>query len=285
MPLPAHRERVPTRLCCAPKQAQGGTRRALRRASWGGAARTPTACYRPSGKNRSAAANAAPNEDGSQCASDRSRPGDGPDAAHDVLDVVALDELENRINALQDELDVVRAEARRTFDSSSATPEAGRRGRGYKTWSRSRAGRSAGPREQGSTRHASVQVARSCQKAGQVSRVQHHARRRHQLAAQRAQGRCSIRRIGRSRTHVTLERWACLMLSGSLSSRAGERALGATLEEARARAEAQRFREDAAAQREARTKAEIEAQAQAVDDKTARLRSLRLAKEAAEHRA
>ena len=97
--------------------------------------------------------------------------------------------------------------------------------------------------------------------------------------------RCSIRRIGQSRTNVTLERWACLMLSGSLSSRAGERALGATLEEARARAEAQRFREDAAAQREARTKAEIEAQAQAVDDKTARLRSLRLAKEAAEHRA
>ena len=56
------------------------------------------------------------------------------------------------------------------------------------------------------------------------------------------------------------------------------------MEEARARAEAQRFREEAAAQREARTKAELEEQAQAVDAKTARLRSLRLAKEAAEHR-
>jgi len=55
--------------------------------------------------------------------------------------------------------------------------------------------------------------------------------------------------------------------------------------EAQKRAEAHRAKEAAAAQREARTKAEIEAEAQAVEDKTARLRSLRLAKEAAEHRA
>ena len=65
-----------------------------------------------------------------------------------------------------------------------------------------------------------------------------------------------------------------------------ESALGQHLtpEVARARAEAQRAKEAAAAQRDARTKAEIEAEAQAVDDKTARLRSLRLAKAVAEHR-
>ena len=47
------------------------------------------------------------------------------------------------------------------------------------------------------------------------------------------------------------------------------------------RAEALGAKAEAAARKDADTKAEIEAEARAVDDKTARLKSLRLAKEAA----
>jgi len=47
------------------------------------------------------------------------------------------------------------------------------------------------------------------------------------------------------------------------------------------RAEALGAKAEAAAQKDADTKAELEAEARAVDDKTARLKSLRLAKEAA----
>ena len=55
----------------------------------------------------------------------------------------------------------------------------------------------------------------------------------------------------------------------------------ASNEEVRAKvAETRRMKEEAAAQKDAETRAEIEAQAQAVEDKTARLRSLRLAREA-----
>ncbi len=61
--------------------------------------------------------------------------------------------------------------------------------------------------------------------------------------------------------------------------------MGRNWKVAQERDDALRVKEETAAQRDAETKAGIEAQAQAVDDKTARLRSLRLAKEAAEHRA
>jgi len=46
-----------------------------------------------------------------------------PDARgilHLTPDCMTLDELESCINALQDELDVLRAEARRTFDSTAS---------------------------------------------------------------------------------------------------------------------------------------------------------------------
>ena len=60
-----------------------------------------------------------------------------------------------------------------------------------------------------------------------------------------------------------------------------ESAMSPSQTEREKRAEALGAKAEAAAQKDADTKAELEAEARAVDDKTARLKSLRLAKEAA----
>ena len=61
--------------------------------------------------------------------------------------------------------------------------------------------------------------------------------------------------------------------------------MGSSPEEARARAEAKFQKQQKAAEAGAKATAEHEAQARAVEDKTARLKSLRLAREAADKEA